>query len=192
MANINELMEGWGFGKQTAIGTANACAAIWRHTNLNTEPWAKVPVHEDDRGRCRMAKKLARASCPCPPRSSTLMKMLDSGGLLLSAGSAMAPSYSPRPEQKLAHHTEDTEHDDQLPSARPQPEPHVIPGSPDSFLQVIQENEEAQHRCHLVTVRVMVWPDGSLFSWGTVFGEKEPNKPDRYVQSVVAQHHQER
>ena len=23
MANINELMEGWGFGKQTAIGTAN-------------------------------------------------------------------------------------------------------------------------------------------------------------------------
>ena len=24
MANINELMEGWGFGKQTAIGTANA------------------------------------------------------------------------------------------------------------------------------------------------------------------------
>ena len=38
MANINELMEGWGFGKQTAIGTANLVAAIWRHTNLNTKP----------------------------------------------------------------------------------------------------------------------------------------------------------
>ncbi len=24
MANINELLNGWGFGKQTAIGTANA------------------------------------------------------------------------------------------------------------------------------------------------------------------------
>jgi hypothetical protein len=24
MANINELMEGWGFGKQTTIGTANS------------------------------------------------------------------------------------------------------------------------------------------------------------------------
>ena len=34
MASINELMEGWGFGKQTAIGTANTSATIWRHTNL--------------------------------------------------------------------------------------------------------------------------------------------------------------
>ena len=49
MANINELMNGWGFGKQTAIGTANLVAAMWRHTNLNTKPWAKVPVNEDDR-----------------------------------------------------------------------------------------------------------------------------------------------
>ena len=49
MANINELMEGWGFGKQTAIGTANTSTAIWRQTNLNTKPWAKVPVNEDDR-----------------------------------------------------------------------------------------------------------------------------------------------
>jgi hypothetical protein len=49
MANINELMNGWGFGKQTAIGTANTVATIWRHTNLNTKPWAKVPVNEDDR-----------------------------------------------------------------------------------------------------------------------------------------------
>jgi hypothetical protein len=49
MANINELLNGWGFGKQTAIGTANASSAIWRHTNLNTKPWAKVPVNEDDR-----------------------------------------------------------------------------------------------------------------------------------------------
>ncbi|MGB7718884.1 MAG: hypothetical protein WBL65_03225, partial [Bryobacteraceae bacterium] len=49
MANINELMEGWGFGKQTAIGAANLVAAMWRHTNLNTKPWAKIPVNEDDR-----------------------------------------------------------------------------------------------------------------------------------------------
>ena len=48
MANINELMQGWGFGKQTAIGTANGSTAIWRHTNLNAKPWAKVPVNEDD------------------------------------------------------------------------------------------------------------------------------------------------
>jgi hypothetical protein len=48
MANINELMDGWSYGKQTAIGTANS-TAIWRHTNLNTKPWAKVPVNEDDR-----------------------------------------------------------------------------------------------------------------------------------------------
>ena len=48
MANINELMNGWSYGKQTAIGTANS-TAIWRHTNLNTKPWAKVPVNEDDR-----------------------------------------------------------------------------------------------------------------------------------------------
>jgi hypothetical protein len=49
MANINELMEGWGFGEQTAIGTANTSTAIWRQTNLNTKPWAKIPVNEDDR-----------------------------------------------------------------------------------------------------------------------------------------------
>src|ERR1035438_9485648 len=49
MANISELLNGWGFGKQTAIGTANLVATIWRHTNLNTKPWAKVPVNEDDR-----------------------------------------------------------------------------------------------------------------------------------------------
>jgi hypothetical protein len=49
MANINELMNGWGFGKQTDIVTPNTLAQIWRLTNLNTKPWAKVPVNEDDR-----------------------------------------------------------------------------------------------------------------------------------------------
>ena len=49
MANINELIQGWGFKKQADIGTANVLAGIWRHTNLNTKPWAKVPVNEDDR-----------------------------------------------------------------------------------------------------------------------------------------------
>ena len=48
MANIQELMNGWSYGKQTAIGTVNS-SAIWRQTNLNTKPWAKVPVNEDDR-----------------------------------------------------------------------------------------------------------------------------------------------
>ena len=49
MANVNELLNGWGFGKQTSIIAPNAAATIWRHTNLNTKPWAKVPVNEDDR-----------------------------------------------------------------------------------------------------------------------------------------------
>jgi hypothetical protein len=42
-----------------------------------------------------------------------------------------------------------------------------------------------KHRPHLVTVRVMVLPDGSFFSFGAVFGEIDPNKPDRHVQNVV-------
>ena len=49
MANINELMQGWSFGKQADIIAPCAVAKIWRHTNLNTKPWAKVPVNEDDR-----------------------------------------------------------------------------------------------------------------------------------------------
>jgi len=49
MANIQELIQGWGFGKQADIITPNTVAKIWRHTNLNTKPWAKVPVNEDDR-----------------------------------------------------------------------------------------------------------------------------------------------
>ena len=31
MANINELMDGWGFGKQTAIGTANRRGHLASH-----------------------------------------------------------------------------------------------------------------------------------------------------------------
>jgi len=49
VANINELMDGWSYGKQTDIVTAAAQTKIWRLTNLNTKPWAKVPVNEDDR-----------------------------------------------------------------------------------------------------------------------------------------------
>jgi hypothetical protein len=77
------------------------------------------------------------------------------GGLLLSAASAMARKYNPRPEQKLAHHTEDTSHEDQLPSARTQPEPHRLLMSLDSSQHVIGENEETQHCRQLVTVRAM-------------------------------------
>ena len=68
-----------------------------------------------------------------------------SGGMLLSAGSAMARTYNPRPEQKLAHHTEETRYGDQLPSARTQPEPHRLLTF-DSSQQVVGENEETQHR----------------------------------------------
>jgi hypothetical protein len=49
-------------------------------------------------------------------------------GLLLSTGSANARKYNPRPEQKLAHHTENTRHEDQLPPARSQPNHMVSPG----------------------------------------------------------------
>ena len=48
MANINELMTCWGFGKQTDIATANLVATMWRMTNLSTKPWAQNPVSEDD------------------------------------------------------------------------------------------------------------------------------------------------
>ena len=49
MAQINELINCWGYKKQADIATANVVAGMWRHTNLNTKPWAKVPVNEDDR-----------------------------------------------------------------------------------------------------------------------------------------------
>ena len=49
MANINELLNGWSYGAQANISTAAPAAAMWRLTNLNTRPWAKVPVNEDDR-----------------------------------------------------------------------------------------------------------------------------------------------
>ena len=56
----------------------------------------------------------------------------DWGGLLLSAGSAIARKYNPRPEQKLAHHTENTRHEDQLPSADLSHN-HMVSWSLDSF-----------------------------------------------------------
>jgi len=48
MANIQELLNCWSYGKQTAIGAAQTVGNMWRQTNLNTKPWAKVPVNEDD------------------------------------------------------------------------------------------------------------------------------------------------
>jgi hypothetical protein len=45
-----------------------------------------------------------------------------SGWPLLSAGSAVSRRYNPTPEQKLAHHTENARHKDQLPLARTRPE----------------------------------------------------------------------
>jgi hypothetical protein len=48
VANINELMNCWGFGKQADIVTANLVGAMWRMTNLNQKPWALNPVSEDN------------------------------------------------------------------------------------------------------------------------------------------------
>jgi hypothetical protein len=58
MANINELIEGFSFGQQQAIvggspvpaiANPQIAANIWRQTNLNTKPWAKMPINEDDK-----------------------------------------------------------------------------------------------------------------------------------------------
>src|SRR5215471_12361376 len=105
------------------------------------------------------------------------MLMCGLDGLLLSAGAAIAHTYNIRPKQKLAQHTEDSEHQDQPPSAHTPPEPHGIPWSLNLFQHVIQENEKTQHRPQLVTVRVMVLPDGGFFSFGAVCGKIDPNKP---------------
>ena len=78
----------------------------------------------------RIVKKLVESIMP-----STVFDgdgIPDWDGLLLSADSAIACTYNPRPEQKLAHHTENTRHEDQLPSARSQPQPHGLPRSLDS------------------------------------------------------------
>jgi hypothetical protein len=108
------------------------------------------------------------------------------GRPLLSAALAIACTYNPRPEQKVAHYTEGTGHEDQLPSARTQPAPGglLLPLNPSQ--QVLHENEETQHRRQLVTVRAMVLADREFFSCRAVVGEKEPNDPDSYVQRVMA------
>src|SRR5690349_23788250 len=111
------------------------------------------------------------------------------GGPLLSTDLAIARTYHPRPEQKLAHHTENTRHENQVPSARSQPQPHGLPRSLDSSQQVVGENEETQHRCQLVTVRAIVLADSHFFSGGGIVDEEEPNESDRDVHSVVAQDH---
>jgi len=48
MANINELLTCWGFGKQADIATANLVATMWRMGNLNSKPWSLNPVTEDN------------------------------------------------------------------------------------------------------------------------------------------------
>jgi hypothetical protein len=111
---------------------------------------------------------------------------------LFSADSGIAHRYNPRPEQKLAHQTEDARPEDQLPSARTNPEPHHLLMSLDSSQQVIGENEETQQRRQLVTERAIVLADRDFFSCRAVVGEKEPHESDRYVQSVVAQNHPQR
>ena len=92
-------------------------------------------------------------------RTQSVISGLD--GVLVSTGVAIAHTYNIRPIQKLAQHTEDSEPRDQLPSARTKSKPYGIPGSLNLFQQVIQENEEAQHRPQLITVGVMIYGAGS-------------------------------
>jgi hypothetical protein len=82
--------------------------------------WASLRLGHPDISP-RMVKKLVA----CIMRSAIfdIDGIQALSGLLLSAGSAMALNYNPRPEQKLAHHTEQSRYEDQLPAARTQPEP---------------------------------------------------------------------
>lgn len=48
MANINELLTGFGFNKQADIVTPSVAASIWRLNNLQRKPWAQQPMNEDD------------------------------------------------------------------------------------------------------------------------------------------------
>lgn len=48
MANINELINFWSYGKQTDIVTPQVIANFWRLTNLNRKEWPQNPVSEDD------------------------------------------------------------------------------------------------------------------------------------------------
>jgi hypothetical protein len=61
MANINELLTCWGFGKQSDIATASLVAAMWRMTNLNRRPWPQNPVNEDDAGEVGKGHEFASA-----------------------------------------------------------------------------------------------------------------------------------
>src|SRR6266849_4686870 len=90
------------------------------------------------------------------------------GGPLISAGSAIARIYNSTPEQELAHHTENTRHQDQLPAARTQPEPHRLLMPLDSSQQAIGENKETQHCRELVSVRMIVLADRDSFSSSAV------------------------
>src|SRR4051812_10696928 len=46
MAQINELLTCYGFGKQADIATPNLVGTMWRMTNLNSNIWAQNPVNE--------------------------------------------------------------------------------------------------------------------------------------------------
>ena len=144
------------------------------------------PTRNEVRHRIwRMVKKLVEPIMP--GKVFDVNGIPDSGGLLLPAGSARSRPYNPTPDQKLAHHPEDTRHDEQLPSARTQPEPHRLLRSLDPSPYGSGENEETPHRRQLVAGRAVVLADRDWFSPCAVVGEKEPNQADRSVQSVRAQ-----
>jgi hypothetical protein len=105
-------------------------------------------------------------------------------GMLLSTGATIALTYNIRPKQKLAQHTENSEHQDQphLPELNPN---YTVSLSPSICFSKL--SRKMRNRPQLVTVRFRVLPDGSFFSCGAVFGEIDPNKPDCHVQNVVAQ-----
>ncbi len=103
-----------------------------KQAKATDSPEPKSPV-----GR-RLAKKLV--ACIMPSTIFDVDGIPAWGGLLLCAGSAMTWTHNPTPEQRLAHHAEDTRHDDQLPSARTQPEPYRLLMTLDSSQQVVREN----------------------------------------------------
>lgn len=61
MANINEMIVGWGFAKQTDLVTANLVGGIWRPGNLNRRPWAQRPVAESDANEIGKGHEFATA-----------------------------------------------------------------------------------------------------------------------------------
>jgi hypothetical protein len=71
-----------------------------------------------------------------------------------------------RPEEKLAHHTQETEDYEQLPLTRSKPDPHPLPRSRNSPEQIMREQQETQHRRELIALW-SVLADRDVSRWRT-------------------------